>query len=210
MMVTFLQMLLTTTWPQGGLTKVLVHLFSADLGSGPLKTVTSIDIAWYKGNERSNHFVISTSATGATGSFTTVFPSGNSARSNSFQGYDVTDTNARYVRVTVNGNTDNDWASINEIRIRGIAGADTTPPTVVSTTPAYGATGVSASSNVVATFSEAMNPSSITTSSFTLQPTSGGANIPAVVPYSGNTTATLNPTTNLAAGTTYTATISTA
>ena len=76
---------------------------------------------------------------------------------------------------------------------------DTTPPTVVSTTPASGATGVSASSNVVATFSEPMNPSSITTSSFTLQPTSGGANIPAVVSYSG-TTATLNPTTNLAAG----------
>ena len=102
---------LATRWSDEGVGSFI----QADLGFGPLKTVSSLEIAWYRGSERNNHFVISTSATGATNSFTTVF-SGNSARSNSFQSYDVTDTNARYVRVTVNGNTQNDWASINEIQ----------------------------------------------------------------------------------------------
>src|SRR4029078_8929457 len=83
---------------------------------------------------------------------------------------------------------------------------DTTPPTVLSTNPSDGAIGVSASSNVVATFSEAMNPSSVI-SSFLLQ-TSGGAAIPATVTMSsGNTIATLNPSADLTAGATYTATI---
>ncbi len=86
---------------------------------------------------------------------------------------------------------------------------DTTPPTVVSTTPASGATGVSASSNVVATFSEAMNPSSITTSSFTLRQ-QVVAQIYLQSYHILAHTATLNPSANLAAGTKYTATISTA
>ena len=198
---------LATRWSDEGVGSFI----QADLGSGTLKTVTSLEIAWYKGSERNNHFVISTSATGATGSFTTVF-SGDSARTNSFQSYDVADTNARYVRVTVNGNTQNDWASINEIRIRGIAGADNTPPTVVSTSPVDQATGVSATANVVATFSEPMSSSTVTApSSFTLVRTSDSANIPAVVSYSsGSNTATLNPTSSLTAGTRYTATITTA
>jgi hypothetical protein len=201
---------LATRWSDEGVGSFI----QADLGSGPLKTITSLEIAWYKGSERNNHFVISTSATGATGSFTTVF-SGDSARSNSFQIYNVADTNARYVRVTVNGNTQNDWASINEIRIRGIAGADTTAPTVVSTSPSSvppEPTGVSATSSVSATFSEPMLQSTVTTSSFTLVRTSDGANVPAVVSYNPNTnTATLDPIqTSLAAGTRYTATITTA
>jgi hypothetical protein len=85
---------------------------------------------------------------------------------------------------------------------------DTTQPTVLSTNPLDGATGVSASSNVVATFREAMNPSSVA-SSYTLR-TSGGAAVPATVTMtSGNTIATLNPSADLTAGATYTATITT-
>jgi hypothetical protein len=195
---------LATRWSDEGRGSFI----QADLGSGSLKTVTSLEIAWYKGSERSNHFVISTSATGATGSYTQVF-SADSARSNSFQSYNVVDTNARYVRVTVNGNTQNNWASINEIRIHGIAGADTTPPTVASTSPVNGATGVSATSDVVATFSEPMNRASVT-SSFTLIQASNGLNIPAAISYNtASTVATLNPTSSLTAGTMYTAIITT-
>ena len=54
-------------------------------------------------------------------------------------------------------------------------------PTVLSTIPTNGATGVSASANVQATFSEAMNPSSVTASTFTLVQTSSGAPVPAAV-----------------------------
>ncbi len=80
---------------------------------------------------------------------------------------------------------------------------DTTAPTVSSTNPANGVTNVAVNSNIQATFSEAMSASSITSSTFTLNNGATGS-----VSYSGNT-ATLNPTNDLAASTTYTATITT-
>ena len=78
---------------------------------------------------------------------------------------------------------------------------DTTAPTVSSTTPANGATGVA----VTATFSEAMDPATITTATFTL---SGGGAVTGAVTYAG-TTATFTPTASLAYSTPYTATITT-
>ena len=47
-------------------------------------------------------------------------------------------------------------------------GGDTTAPTVTATSPAAGATGVAATANVTGTFSEAMNPSTITSTTFKL------------------------------------------
>ncbi len=83
-------------------------------------------------------------------------------------------------------------------------GTDTTPPTVTATSPTAGATGVAVTANVTGTFSEAMNASTITPTTFTLR--TGTTTVPAAVTYSGNV-ATLNPSADLAAGTTYTATI---
>jgi hypothetical protein len=83
--------------------------------------------------------------------------------------------------------------------------ADTTPPTVVSTSPTNGASGVAVDTVVTATFSEAMNDSTITTSSFTLAGVSGSVSY-----NSGTYTATFTPTVDLAHETTYTATLSTA
>jgi hypothetical protein len=188
---------LGTRWSNFGVGSFI----TANLGSA--KTVSSVDIAWYNGASRTNNFVISTSTDGAT--FTPRI-SGTSALSSGFQNYNFADVNAQYVRVTVNGNSQNDWASISEIRVHGVSGPDTTAPTVVSTNPTTGATGVGASANVVATFSEAMNPSTVT-SSFVLQ-TSGGTPVLATVTMgSGNTVATLNPSADLTAGATYTAAI---
>ncbi|MFC7846868.1 Ig-like domain-containing protein [Arthrobacter sp. NPDC057388] len=86
------------------------------------------------------------------------------------------------------------------------AGDDTTPPTVAGTAPAAGATGTAATANVTATFSEAMNASTVTPATFTL--TAGTTAVPATVAYNSTSrVATLNPTASLAAGTTYTATI---
>ncbi|WP_210412371.1 Ig-like domain-containing protein [Pseudarthrobacter sp. NIBRBAC000502772] len=85
-------------------------------------------------------------------------------------------------------------------------GGDTTPPTVTGTSPTDGATGVAVTANVTGTFSEAMDASTVTSSTFTLK--AGTTTVPAAVTYSstGNV-ATLNPTADLTANTTYTATI---
>jgi hypothetical protein len=83
--------------------------------------------------------------------------------------------------------------------------ADVTPPTVTNVSPTNAATGVAVSSDIVVTFSEPMNGATVTTSSFTLTPTSGGSPVAAVVSYnSGAGTATLNPSANLAFSTSYT------
>ncbi|YCH14876.1 Ig-like domain-containing protein [Arthrobacter sp. D1-17] len=84
--------------------------------------------------------------------------------------------------------------------------SDTTAPTVTDTSPAAGATGVAVTANVTGTFSEAMNDATVTPETFTLS--TGTTTVPAAVTYTGtDRTATLNPTADLAAGTTYTATI---
>ena len=80
-------------------------------------------------------------------------------------------------------------------------------PTVTSVTPASGSTGVAISSTVTATFSEAMDASTFTSSTFTLTP-AGGSAVTANITYSGNV-ATLTPSAPLANKTIYTATITT-
>jgi methionine-rich copper-binding protein CopC len=84
---------------------------------------------------------------------------------------------------------------------------DTTPPTVSTTVPANGATGVSAGVNAAATFSEPLNPSTVSGTTFELRGP-GGTLVPATVTYDAATrTATLDPTAALAETTTYTATV---
>jgi len=81
-----------------------------------------------------------------------------------------------------------------------------TPPELVSTVPANAATNVPLNQAVSATFTEAMNPLSITTSTFQL--TQGGTLVPATIAYDSiNFIATLTPTNPLTASTTYTATV---
>nr|WP_210420245.1 Ig-like domain-containing protein [Aquisphaera giovannonii] len=88
------------------------------------------------------------------------------------------------------------------------APADTTPPTVSARTPGSGATGVATSTAVTATFSEAMQAPSISTSTFALKSSSGAA-VAASVSYNATTrVATLTPASALAYSTTYTATLS--
>jgi hypothetical protein len=79
-------------------------------------------------------------------------------------------------------------------------------PTVTITDPLNTASGVARNKAVVLTFSEAMDPLTINTSTFTLM--QGTTPVSGTVAYSG-TTATFTPTNTLAAGTTYTATITT-
>jgi len=83
--------------------------------------------------------------------------------------------------------------------------SDTTPPSVSSTSPEAGATDVAVDTVITATFNEAMDSSTITTSSFTLDSVSGS------VSYDDSAyIATFTPNANLDGSTTYTATLSTA
>jgi len=85
--------------------------------------------------------------------------------------------------------------------------ADTTPPTVGSTTPANNATNISTGAGVSASFSEPVDPNSVNSTNFTLTGPSGA--VAASVSYNSSTnTATLQPSAALAAGTSYTAQVS--
>src|SRR2546425_156157 len=78
-------------------------------------------------------------------------------------------------------------------------------------TPAPGATGVPFNTTVTATFSKAMNAASITTSPFRLRAAGSTADVPATVTVNAaGTLATLTPSSPLAAGTVYTATVAAA
>jgi len=85
---------------------------------------------------------------------------------------------------------------------------DTTAPTVTQTTPAGGATGVAVDTTATATFSEAMDPATVTASTFTLLQQGSQTPIQAGVSYDvAARTATLTPAASLQAGATYTATV---
>ena len=82
---------------------------------------------------------------------------------------------------------------------------DTTAPTVAATTPAAGQAAVSISTAVTATFSESLDPESVSEETFTLHTPLGPA-VPATVTYNDATqTATLVPAAPLEYATTYTA-----
>ena len=89
----------------------------------------------------------------------------------------------------------------------GGGGMTTSPPLVTATTPASAATGVAVNSTVTATFNEAMNAATITSSTFTLAAQGGGA-VSGTVTYASNV-ATFTPSSALAYSTQYTATITT-
>jgi hypothetical protein len=83
---------------------------------------------------------------------------------------------------------------------------DTTRPIVTATIPANGATGVAINHTVTAAFSEAMNPLTISSATFTLQ--QGTTAVAGTVSYAG-VTATFTPASALTPLTTYTALITT-
>jgi hypothetical protein len=90
---------------------------------------------------------------------------------------------------------------------------DSTRPTIVLTLPAAGATAVANNTAITATFSEDMNPASVSGSSFSLVNNTLGVAVPGTVTYSATSrTAIFTPTTpaTLAASSQFTATVTTA
>ncbi len=87
-------------------------------------------------------------------------------------------------------------------------GADITPPTIIFTTPASGSTNISVNSSISVTFSENIDPSTVSASTFVLKDGSGNI-IPGTVSYSAGTrSATLLLSSPLDYSTVYSATVS--
>lgn len=108
---------------------------SIDLGT--LATVCHVDVAWYKGNARQNAFTMSYSSDAKT--YTQTWSGRSSGNTSGFERYDfASDVSARYIRIEVNGNTDNDWSAITEVKVYGDASSvrDTTRPFVTIDEPA--------------------------------------------------------------------------
>jgi hypothetical protein len=112
---------LNTRWSNLGIGSWI----QADLGSN--MNICSVVIAWYNGNTRQNNFVISVSNDGTT--FTNVFTGKSSGTTLSSETYILPGgTTGRYVRITVNGNTLNNWASITELSVDGTPQNNPPPP----------------------------------------------------------------------------------
>ena len=110
------------------------------LDLGESKVICNIDISWFIGHKRSYNFVISTSEDGKT--FRDIASARSTGQASSPERYNIHDQTARYVRVTVHGNSENDLASINEMSVRGRVSAEQQTCTIPKIT------GISATGNV--------------------------------------------------------------
>ena len=92
-----------------------------DLGS--LKTVSGVAIAWHQGNQRASNFSVSVSSDGM--SYASVYTGKSSGTTTAAETYSFAQRTTRRVRIYVNGNTLNDWASIAEARVCGTSTSGT-------------------------------------------------------------------------------------
>ena len=89
--------------------------------------VSEVLIAWYAGNTRKSNFAID--ITNNSGSTTRFYSGTSSGLTQQLEKYAANIVLGRFVKITVNGNNVNDWASITEVQILGPAITQTpTPP----------------------------------------------------------------------------------
>jgi hypothetical protein len=93
-----------------------------DYDLGAQKTVSGATIAWHSGNLRKSNFTLSVSLDGM--SYTPVYTGTSSGTTTAAETYSFAPRTARRVRIYVNGNTLNDWASIAEARVCGSSTPD--------------------------------------------------------------------------------------
>jgi len=87
---------------------------------GTVKTVAFVKIAWYLGDQRTADFDIDVSSNDS--DWTQAYTGTSSGTTDELQTYDFADVQARYVRITGYGNSENHWNSITEVEIHGWAG----------------------------------------------------------------------------------------
>jgi hypothetical protein len=94
-----------------------------EMDLGQAIPICSVDVRWYKGDQRQNDFTISTSIDGV--AFEEAVRLKSSGTTNSFERYDLQNVNARFLRITVGGNTQNNYATIADVAVRtSVEGSD--------------------------------------------------------------------------------------
>lgn len=99
--------------------------------------VTDLDVAFYRGDQRSAYFDIETSLDGL--QWTAVYPNGHSAGNHTgFERFDVVDSQARFVRIIGNGTNASAWNSYLEVKVLGCSNGDVplTEPPITDLDPA--------------------------------------------------------------------------
>ncbi len=112
---------LSTRWSSKGYSGKYI---TYDLGS--VKTISSLKIAWYKGNQRKAYFKIRVG--NSTSSLSTIYDAkrtGSSGNTTNLETYTFNEVSARYVRISCFGNSSSAWNSITETQIHS---SGTTPP----------------------------------------------------------------------------------
>ena len=137
---------------------------------------------------------------------TIVFDSGVMNASSATQTVDVSVAGSSQLRLSIDAGAEANWDHADWAAARVECGADTTPPTVTARTPAPGASGVAAGVSPTATFSEPMNTSTLTASTFVLVKQGTATPLAATVSYASQV-ATLDPSASLEPGTTYVVTV---
>jgi hypothetical protein len=125
----------TTTWSSLGVGSYI----QADLGT--LKTICGVNIAWYNGESSQYVFEISVSKDGM--NFEQVYEGISDGKSIRPQNYDFSNTDAKFVRITVFGNDKNNWVGITELSVKGF-----TPPLPPNDPPVANTKSVSTDMNV--------------------------------------------------------------
>jgi F5/8 type C domain/Bacterial Ig domain len=113
---------LNTRWSNHAVGKYI----QADLGS--VKTICEASIAWFRGDTRQYLFVISTSHDGL--NYHNVFKGISSGHTLQPENYPIHGTDARYIKIIVSRNIENNWASISEITLYGLNTSTNPPPSV--------------------------------------------------------------------------------
>ena len=109
----------------------------ADLGS--IKTICSLGIAWYKGDARHYNFDISVSKD--ENAYTNVFSGTSSGQTSQMEINNFQDIDGRYVKVTVNGNSENEWASITEMKVDGLVNSPSSSSSSTTGQPSASSSG---------------------------------------------------------------------
>ena len=109
------------------------------LDIGALKKIGYVRIAWFRGNERVIGFNIELSEDNS--NWNSVFSGTSTGTSAAFERYDFTDRNARFVRVNLVSNSQNNLSTISEIEIYGdnipIGGEPPPGPEPIPSDPAF-------------------------------------------------------------------------
>lgn len=104
---------LETRWSADGNGKWIMY----DLGINYI--VEDVGIAFFKGDQRSANFEVEISTDGQT--WTNVFTGNSSGEGLDIENFNINDSEARYVKIVGNGNSENNWNSFTEVVIYGTA-----------------------------------------------------------------------------------------